>query len=88
MSRFIEALNAHKDEITLRTLPERVSSRSATPTPRRRRRQPPARKFDGGSLVNSVGIEAFAAVLLTISLRHKGRASLRLGVEPRPPSFP
>ena len=48
----------------------------------------PARKFDGGSLVNSVGIEAFAAVLLTINLRHKGRASLRLGVEPRPPSFP
>jgi hypothetical protein len=48
----------------------------------------PRLQFRRGSLVNSVGIEAFAAVLLTINLRHKGRASLRLGVEPRPPSFP
>ncbi len=34
--------------------------------------------FDGGSLVNSVGLEAFAAVLLSVNLRHKGKASLRL----------
>jgi 8-hydroxy-5-deazaflavin:NADPH oxidoreductase len=48
---------------------------------------PDLRGFDGGSLTNSVGLEAFAAVLLTINLRHKGKASLRLvGVEPRPPS--
>ncbi len=45
--------------------------------------------FDGGSLANAVGLEAFAAVLLTINLRHKGKASLRLvGVEPRPPAGP
>ena len=45
--------------------------------------------FDGGSLANAVGLEAFAAVLLTINLRHKGKASLRLvGVEPRPPTAP
>lgn len=44
---------------------------------------PNVRSFDGGSLVNSVGLEAFAAVLLTINLRHRGRASLRLvGVDP------
>ena len=48
---------------------------------------PDLRGFDGGSLANAVGIEAFAAVLLTINLRHKGKASLRLvGVEPRPPA--
>ncbi len=47
---------------------------------------PDLRGFDGGSLANAVGIEAFAAVLLTINLRHKGKASLRLvGVEPQPP---
>ena len=52
-------------------------------------RIPDLRGFDGGSLANAVGIEAFAAVLLTINLRHKGKASLRLvGVEPRPPSGP
>jgi 8-hydroxy-5-deazaflavin:NADPH oxidoreductase len=46
---------------------------------------PDLRGFDGGSLANSVGLEAFAAVLLTINLRHKGKASLRLvGVEPPP----
>lgn len=39
---------------------------------------PHLRAFDGGSLANAVGMEAFAAVLLTINLRHKGRASLRL----------
>lgn len=50
---------------------------------------PDVRGFDGGSLANAVGIEAFAAVLLTINLRHKGKASLRLvGVEPRPPAAP
>ena len=50
---------------------------------------PDLRGFDGGSLANAVGLEAFAAVLLTINLRHKGKASLRLvGVEPRPPAAP
>ena len=50
---------------------------------------PDLRGFDGGSLANAVGIETFAAVLLTINLRHKGKASLRLfGVEPRPPASP
>jgi 8-hydroxy-5-deazaflavin:NADPH oxidoreductase len=39
---------------------------------------PDLRAFDGGSLRNAVGMEAFAAVLLTINVRHKGRASLRL----------
>jgi predicted dinucleotide-binding enzyme len=44
---------------------------------------PDLRAFDGGSLVNAIGMEAFAAVLLTINLRHKGRASMRLiGIEP------
>jgi NADPH-dependent F420 reductase len=52
-------------------------------------RIPDLRGFDGGSLANAVGIEAFAAVLLTINLRHKGKASLRLvGVDPRPPPAP
>jgi NADPH-dependent F420 reductase len=52
-------------------------------------RIPHLRGFDGGSLANAVGIEAFAAVLLTINLRHKGKASLRLvGVDPRPPTAP
>jgi NADPH-dependent F420 reductase len=42
--------------------------------------------FDGGSLANSVGLEAFTAVLLTVNLRHKGAATLRLsGVERRDP---
>src|SRR5437763_14818840 len=50
---------------------------------------PDLRGFDGGSLANAVGIEAFAAVLLTINLRHKGKASLRLvRVEPRPSTAP
>jgi predicted dinucleotide-binding enzyme len=52
---------------------------------------PDLRAFDGGSLVNAVGIEAFAAMLLTINLRHRGKAALRLlGVEgyahPEPPA--
>jgi 8-hydroxy-5-deazaflavin:NADPH oxidoreductase len=50
---------------------------------------PNLRGFDGGSLANAVGLEAFAAVLLTINLRHRGKASLRLvGVEPRPSAAP
>lgn len=44
---------------------------------------PSVRAFDGGSLHNSVGLEAFAAVLLTASLRHRGRGSVALrGIEP------
>ena len=39
---------------------------------------PRLRPFDGGSLANAVGMETFAAVMLTINLRHKGRSSLRL----------
>jgi NADPH-dependent F420 reductase len=39
---------------------------------------PDLRAFDAGSLVNSVGIEAFAALLLTVNLRHKGKGTLRL----------
>ena len=43
---------------------------------------PQLRAFDGGSLMNAVGLEAFAAVLLSVNLRHKGRGTLRLlGVE-------
>ena len=39
---------------------------------------PHLRPLDGGSLRNAVGMETFAAILLTINVRHKGRASLRL----------
>jgi hypothetical protein len=39
---------------------------------------PNLRPLDGGSLRNAVGMETFAAVLLTINIRHKMRASLRL----------
>jgi 8-hydroxy-5-deazaflavin:NADPH oxidoreductase len=47
---------------------------------------PNLRGFDGGPLANALGIETFAAVLLTVNVRHGGKASLRLvGVEPRPP---
>jgi NADPH-dependent F420 reductase len=43
---------------------------------------PNLRAFDGGSLANALGVEAFAAVLLSINLRHRGKATLRLlGVE-------
>jgi NADPH-dependent F420 reductase len=46
---------------------------------------PNLRGFDGGSLANALGIEAFAAVLLSINLRHKGTGALRLlGVEGHP----
>jgi hypothetical protein len=48
---------------------------------------PNLRAFDGGSLANALGIEAFAAVLLSINLRHHGKATLRLlGVEDHPGS--
>jgi predicted dinucleotide-binding enzyme len=47
---------------------------------------PNLRGFDGGPLANALGIETFAALLLTVNLRHHGKTSLRLvGVEPRPP---
>jgi NADPH-dependent F420 reductase len=39
---------------------------------------PVLRPLDGGSLRNAVGMETFAAVLLTVNIRHKMRASLRL----------
>jgi hypothetical protein len=39
---------------------------------------PELRAFDGGSLVNALGIEAFAAVLLSANIRHKGKGTLRL----------
>jgi NADPH-dependent F420 reductase len=47
---------------------------------------PNLRGFDAGSLANAVGVESFTATLLSINLRHRGSASLRLtGVEPRQP---
>ena len=39
---------------------------------------PGLRAFDAGSLQNARGIEALAAPLLTINLRHKGEATLRI----------
>jgi len=39
---------------------------------------PDLRALDGGSLRNAVGMETFAAVLLTVNIRHKMRASLSL----------
>jgi NADPH-dependent F420 reductase len=39
---------------------------------------PDLRPLDGGSLRNAVGMETFAAVILTINVRHRMRASLRL----------
>lgn len=43
---------------------------------------PNLRAFDGGSLANAIGIETFAALLLSINLRHRGQGTLRLlGVE-------
>lgn len=39
---------------------------------------PNLRAFDGGSLANALGIETFAALLLSINLRHKGRGTLKL----------
>jgi NADPH-dependent F420 reductase len=47
---------------------------------------PGLRALDGGSLANAAAVEAFAAVILTVNLRHKGHGTLRLdGVEA---SFP
>jgi predicted dinucleotide-binding enzyme len=46
---------------------------------------PGLRTFDGGSLANALGLEAFSAVLLTVNVRHRGKGRLRLlGVEGRP----
>ena len=39
---------------------------------------PDLRAFDAGSLSNAVGIETFAALLLTMNVRHKGKGTLRL----------
>ena len=39
---------------------------------------PGLRAFDAGSLHNARGIEAVAAPLLTINLRHQGEATLRI----------
>lgn len=43
---------------------------------------PNLRAFDAGSLLHAVGIESFAAVLLSLNLRHRGKGTLRfLGLE-------
>lgn len=39
---------------------------------------PELRAFDGGSLANAIGIEAFAALLLSVNLRHRGKGTLQL----------
>jgi len=39
---------------------------------------PDLRGFDAGSLANALGLEAFAATLLTVNLRHGGRGALHL----------
>jgi NADPH-dependent F420 reductase len=39
---------------------------------------PNLRALDGGSLANAQGIEAFAAVLLSVNIRHRGKGTLRL----------
>ncbi len=45
---------------------------------------PGLRALDAGPLANAMGIEAFAAALLTVNLRHKGEATLRVaGAGPR-----
>jgi NADPH-dependent F420 reductase len=45
---------------------------------------PELRALDAGSLANALGIETFAAALLTVNLRHKGEGTLRLeGIGPR-----
>lgn len=46
---------------------------------------PVLRPFVGGSLKNSMGVEAFAAVLLSVNLRYRKKAGLQLtGVDPAP----
>lgn len=43
------------------------------------------RAFDGGSLENAIGIETFAALLLSVNMHHRGKGTLRLlGVKGRP----
>jgi 8-hydroxy-5-deazaflavin:NADPH oxidoreductase len=45
---------------------------------------PALRGLDAGSLANALGLEAFSSALLTVNLRHKGEATLRLdGIGPR-----
>ena len=39
---------------------------------------PVLQAFDGGGLANALGIEAFAAVLLSVNLRHRGKGTLKL----------
>jgi NADPH-dependent F420 reductase len=39
---------------------------------------PNLRAFDGGSLASSLAIETFAAMLLSVNLRHRGKGTLRL----------
>ena len=39
---------------------------------------PDLRAIDGGPLENALALEAFCAVLLTVNMRHGGRATLRL----------
>jgi NADPH-dependent F420 reductase len=50
---------------------------------------PNLRGFDAGSLGNAIGLETFAALLLTVNLRHHGKGTLRLlGVEGYPGAQP
>jgi 8-hydroxy-5-deazaflavin:NADPH oxidoreductase len=50
---------------------------------------PDLRGLDAGPLANALGIEAFAAALLTVNLRHKGEGTLRLeGIGPRRTATP
>ena len=46
---------------------------------------PDLRAFDAGPLANALGIETFAAALLTVNLRHKGEGTLRLEGHRPPP---
>jgi 8-hydroxy-5-deazaflavin:NADPH oxidoreductase len=55
------------------------------------RGMPDLRGFDGGSSANAVGIETFAALLLSINVRYKGKGTLHLtgvdsGFAPRGPA--
>ena len=73
--------------------PARERRRSCAATIRRVRRRfgswsPRCRScaaFDGGSLANAVGIEAFAAVLLTVNVRHQGERHVAAHGLRRPP---
>jgi NADPH-dependent F420 reductase len=47
---------------------------------------PALRAFDGGSLANAVGVEAFAALLLSVNLRHRGKGGLQLTGFDDPPA--